>query len=178
MTYYIVSVVRVSDRIALLYFLYLAAVCWIPGVAARRRVAILAAAVAAAAGIPWVARHGATEIRNWIPLLYILVGYYLSGLLFVRPSKRIETWLVGWDRRVLSDPPTRFAGWPRPVLAYLDVVYMFCFLLLPAGYAVLLATGRVAETDRYWSLVAASEFGAFAPLAFVQTRPPWALDKQ
>lgn len=175
--YYIVSIVRVSESIAVLYFLYLAAACWRPGVRPRRRLVLMGAASAGAVGIPWVAGHAALFIRDWIPLLYVLIGYYMSGLLFVRASEPIESWLMDWDRRVLGDPTTCFSRWPRAVLAYLDVVYMLCFMLLPAGFAVLMATGRHAETDRYWTLVVGSEFAAFAPLAFMQTRPPWALER-
>jgi membrane-associated phospholipid phosphatase len=62
------------------------------------------------------------------------------------------------------------------VLAYLDVVYMGCFILLPAGFVALAWTGHQADADRYWTMVLAAEFGAFAPLPIVQTRPPWALE--
>src|SRR5207247_10194157 len=49
------------------------------------------------------------------------------------------------------------------------------FLLVPAGFAALAWTGHQAEADRYWTMVLAAEFGAFAPLPIVPTRPPWAL---
>ena len=32
--------------------------------------------------------------------------------------------------------------------------------------------------DRYWTMVMGAEFAAFAPLAFIQTRPPWALERK
>jgi membrane-associated phospholipid phosphatase len=63
------------------------------------------------------------------------------------------------------------------VLAYLEVVYVGCFLLVPAGLVLLTATGRSALADRYWTIVTSAEFGSFAPLAFVQTRPPWKLER-
>jgi membrane-associated phospholipid phosphatase len=115
--------------------------------------------------------------RDWSPPLLILVGYYMSGRFFVRPSARLESWLMAWDHRLLSDPTTRFASWPSLVVSYLELVYMGCFLLLPAGYAALVFTGHGASGNRYWTMVIAAEFGAFAPLAFIQTRPPWALER-
>ena len=85
---------------------------------------------------------------------------------------------MGWDRRLLGDPATRFASWPRPVLGCLEIIYMGCFLLVPGGFAILAFTGHASLADRYWSMVMAAEFGAFAPLAFIQTRPPWAIERK
>src|SRR5262245_39751929 len=119
----------------------------------RRRLTVTATGLLSAAVIWAVARAAPPTIRAVAPLLSLAVGYYLRGLLFVAPSASIESWLVGWDRRLLGDPTTRFSSWPRLPLAYLEIVYMGCFLLPPAGVAVLLATGHEALVDRYWTLV-------------------------
>lgn len=117
-------------------------------------------------------------LRDWAPLAYILAGYFLSGFLFAAPSLEIESWLMRWDRRLLGDPATRFVGWPRTIVASLELVYMGCFLLIPAGLVILLLAGHTALVDRYWTMVMGAEFAAFAPLAFIQTRPPWALERK
>jgi membrane-associated phospholipid phosphatase len=64
------------------------------------------------------------------------------------------------------------------VVAGLELIYMGCFLLIPAGLAILLATGHRSLVDRYWVMVMGAEFAAFAPLAFIQTRPPWAIERK
>ncbi len=129
------------------------------------------------AAVVATASMGPATARDWAPALYILIGYFLSGRVFVAPSARMEGWLAGWDRRALGDPTTRFSSWPPLVLAYLDIVYIGCGLLVPGGFAVLAWTGHAAVADRYWTMVAAAEFGSFAPLALIQTRPPWALER-
>jgi membrane-associated phospholipid phosphatase len=43
---------------------------------------------------------------------------------------------------------------------------------------LLAATGHAMLVDRYWAMVMGAEFAAFAPLAFIQTRPPWALERK
>jgi len=131
-----------------------------------------------AAAIVAVARMDALVVRNWVPALYVLGGYYLAGRTFVDPMARVESWLLGWDRRLLGDPTTRFASWPGPLVAYLDIVYMACFTLVPAGFAVLAAAGRSELADRYWTMILGAELGAFAPLPIIQTRPPWALERE
>jgi len=64
------------------------------------------------------------------------------------------------------------------LVASLELIYMGCFLLIPAGLAILLYAGHAALVDRYWTLVMGAEFAAFAPLAFIPTRPPWALERK
>ncbi len=172
------SSVRSFEWIACAYFVYLMVACWLPPLSTGRR-AFLIAASAIAGGAVWAIAHAGTPlVRDWAPLAYILAGYFLSGCLFVVPSDAIESWLMGWDRRLLGDPVTRFVSWPRPLLACFEIIYMGCFLLVPAGLAILTLTGHASLVDRYWTMVMGAEFAAFAPLAFIQTRPPWAIERK
>jgi membrane-associated phospholipid phosphatase len=172
------SLVRSFEWIASLYFAYLIVACWWPPLTAGRRAFVIAAA-ALSDGAVWMIAHAAPAVvREWAPLAYILAGYFLSGFLFATPSLEIESWLMRWDRRLLGDPATRFVPWPRALVASLELIYMGCFLLIPAGLAILMYAGHVALVDRYWTLVMGAEFAAFAPLAFIQTRPPWALERK
>jgi membrane-associated phospholipid phosphatase len=169
---------RTSEWIAAAYFVYLAVASWLRRVPVRRRVWLVAVAATTLVAIG-AARDGfLSPVRDWMPLGYILGGYYASLALFIAPSPALETWLIEWDRRLLGDPATRFAHWPRGVLAYLDLVYMLCFLLVPGGCVVLLAAGRTDLIDRYWTIVVGAELGSFAPLAFIQTRPPWVIERK
>jgi membrane-associated phospholipid phosphatase len=169
--------VRSSEWVSFAYFGSLAVLAWMRPLPAGRRWAIAAIGGAMCAAVVTLSRTEYTIVRDWSPPLVILVGYYLSGRFFVQPSARLESWLMAWDHRLLVDPTTRFASWPRAALAFLDLIYMGCFLLVPAGFAALVCTGHGALGDHYWTMVTAAEFGAFAPLAFIQTRPPWALER-
>jgi len=166
---------RSSDWIAFAYFLYLGSVCWLRPLPASRRVLVTAVSLSTAA-VVLASRNAPSLVHDWMPLVYIGMGYYLTGRLFVAPSEALESWLLAWDRRLFGDPTTRFARWPAALVAYLDIVYTFCFLLLPGGLAVLAATGRSALADHYWTMVLAADLGAFAPLSVFQTRPPWILE--
>ncbi len=167
---------RSAEWVACVYFLYLAGVCWLRPLPARRRLVITAVSLATALAA-FAAARAAPPIRDWAPLFYIGVGYYLTGRLFVAPSVRLEGWLLAWDRRLLGDPTTRFARWPGWLVGYLDLVYMSCFLLLPAGLLVLKAGGHDADANHYWTMALAADLGAFAPLSVFQTRPPWMLER-
>ena len=171
------SAVRSSEWIAASYFLYVAGVCWLRPLHTSRRLFVTAASltlVAAISGLAWAAP---SVVRDWTPSLYITAGYYLTGRLFVKPSEALEAWLLAWDRRLLGDPRTCFSKWPAWLVGYFDVVYMLTFVLLPGGFAALAAAGHSQLADHYWSLVIASDFGAFAPLSVFQTRPPWVLEE-
>jgi len=124
-----------------------------------------------------VARNAPSFARDWAPFLYVSVGYYLTGYLFIAPSARLEAWLLRWDHRWLGDPTTRFACWPWWLIACLDIIYTLCFLLLPGGFAALALTGHSSHANRYWTMVLAADLGAFAPLSVFQTRPPWAIER-
>jgi membrane-associated phospholipid phosphatase len=141
-----------------------------------RRLIITSVSVALVAAIWITASIAPSFVRDWTPFLYVSVGYYLTGMLFVAPSAELEAWLLKWDHQWFGDPTTRFANWPWWVVAYLDVVYTLCFLLLPGGFAALALTGHSDRANRYWTMVLAADLGAFAPLSVFQTRPPWALE--
>ena len=172
------SLVRSFEWIACAYFGYIAVACWLPRLSTARRAFLIAASAAAGGAVVGVARSEVTWVRDIAPMAYILVGYFLSGYLFVTPSLSTEAWLIRWDRRLLGDPTTRFVTWPRLLVAALELIYMGCFLLIPAGAGLLAFTGHRSLIDRYWAMVVGAEFVAFAPLAFIQTRPPWVLERK
>jgi membrane-associated phospholipid phosphatase len=169
--------VRSSEWIAFVYFLYLAGICWLRPLPLSRRLFVTALSLALAAAICAIAATTPPLVRDWTPLVYVGIGYYATGWLFIAPSETLEAWLMAWDRKWLGDPTTRFAAWPRWLVTYLDVLYVFCFLLLPGGYAALAVTGHADLANRYWTMVLAADLGAFAPLSVFQTRPPWMLER-
>src|SRR6185295_9507572 len=104
------SALRVSEWLALGYFAVLTLLSWVRRLPAARRTQATAIGAVMGVVIVWVARHAGAVPRDWAPLLFILIGYYLSGLFFIEPTRRFERWLLAWDHRLLGDPQTRFAG--------------------------------------------------------------------
>jgi membrane-associated phospholipid phosphatase len=167
----------VSEWLAVGYFAVLFVVSLVRPLPRARRLQVVFGSLGAWAWIVVAAQREPSGVRDWAPLVSITVGYFLSGMFFVRPYEPLERWLTAWDWRTLGDPATRFAHWPPAVLATLEVVYVGCFLLLPIGFAVIVRVADAAHADRFWTIVSAAEFGAFTPLAFIQTRPPWAVER-
>ena len=165
------------EWIAILFFAHVAVAALVrrrmpPG----RRAAAGVGAVLAAAGVFAIARTASISVRDWTPIASILAAYYLSGRTFFAPNRQIESWLATVDRRLLGDPAF-FSAWPSAIVRILDAAYIGCFLLVPAGLGLLFATGHRDQSEPYWTLVVTAELGAFAALPYLQTRPPWVLER-
>lgn len=124
------------------------------------------------------ARFFAGPVRDWLPLFYVLIGYWTSGLFFVAPMLSIEARLAAADRRLFSalSLQQQLERAPRILLEYLEAMYFATPMFLVAGLVILLASGRADLVDRYWTIVILAEFGAFGVLPWVQTRAPWELE--
>jgi membrane-associated phospholipid phosphatase len=171
------SSLRVNELIGLGYFAYLAFVALIVRIPFRRRVRVWATGLVSGALIVSAAYHPTpigSLVREWLPPLVILIGYFVTGQFFVAPSGKAEEWLKRWDEALIG--PTTFERLPAVLRLYLDVVYDACFLMIPAGFAVLLWGGGSSHADHFWTLVLAAEFLAFGTLPWFQARPPWAIE--
>ena len=165
------------EWIAVVFFVHVAvAVLVQQSMPPVRRASAGLGAVVAAAGVVAVAHFASTAVRDWAPIAAVLAAYYLSGRTFYAPNPQVESWLAAVDRRLLGDPPF-FSRWPAGIVDVLDAAYIGCFLLVPAGLGVLLAAGRRDQSEPYWTMVVAAELGAFAALPYLQTRPPWVLER-
>jgi len=154
--------------VAAVYFAYLAGMA----IARRRpRPAILAVATLLSIsiiGMPYV-----------MPLVYLLAGYWLPALIVREPNELFERRLLEFDRTLFgSDGLARFARRaPRFVIEYLELAYLLCYAVVPAGYACLLLAGRdAAAIDRYWSIVLAAAFLCYGLLPWIPTRAPRAIE--
>jgi membrane-associated phospholipid phosphatase len=168
---------RAAEWIAIAFFAYIALAAAIRRLPPARRLVAGGGALAMAAIVVAISRLEGSIVRDWAPGAYLLAGYYLSGRTFVEPMPTVEAWLITWDRRLLGDHEAQLARWPRSLVAFFDAAYIGCFLLVPAGFAALVAADRADLADRYWTTVVGAEFGSFATLPYVQTRPPWVLER-
>ena len=109
-----------------------------------------------------------------VPSVILLAGYWLSGLLFVRPDVRIERWLQSVDDRVLrrSGALAWFYGSPRAVQEFFELSYLLVYLAVPAGATALVLAGHAEQVARFWTIVLLAEFACYGMLPWIQTRPP------
>jgi hypothetical protein len=111
--------------------------------------------------------------------VYLLAGYWLPGLLVTAPDVRFEARLLGADRRLFgADGLARFErSAPRLLIEYLELAYLSCYAVVPAGYLCLRLAGHGPESvDRFWSVVLLASFMCYGLLPWLPTRAPRALE--
>lgn len=162
------------------YFTYLA------GIAVARRMwrpAVLSLATLVmlfAVGMPSV-----------MPLVYLLAGYWLPAMLVREPNIRLERRLLHVDHTLFgAQGLERFEqGAPRILIEYLELAYLLCYAVVPAGFALLLlADGARLKSsptgaawagdtlDTFWSVVLLAAFICYGLLPWLPTRAPRAVE--
>ncbi|MFB3855292.1 MAG: phosphatase PAP2 family protein [Vicinamibacterales bacterium] len=131
----------------------------------------VAASIGLAASVPQTAV--VNGFRDWLPGVYLLTGYWLSGLFRHPPSRRLEERLERFDRRLGLDG-TRDLGAtvPRLVLEYLEGAYLFVYALVPVALLAIVAFGEGGLADHFWTVVLAACYGSYSTLVLFTTRPP------
>jgi membrane-associated phospholipid phosphatase len=172
---------RASEWITVAYFAYLAgAAAVVPGIAQRQRRRAIGTAIAVVIVVVTVAAFGTSALvwRDWMPLMYILLGYRLPALLVTSTNQELERWLLTLDRRWLGmENGTMISERaPRPVIELLELAYLFCYPMVPIGLACLHVAGLRAESDRFWTAVLLAVFGCYGVLPWLPTRPPRAIE--
>ncbi len=143
----------------------------------RASIALGAAAIGGLAvwapDAPW---RDSPALRDWIlpAVVYLLGGYYLSGLFYVAPMPRLERRLVGLDRRLAAQ--TWAARLPVALVEFLELSYLAVYAMVGLGPVVAYATAGLAEVERYWTIVLTADYICFACMPWAQTRTPRALE--
>jgi membrane-associated phospholipid phosphatase len=157
---------------SLVFFLYTLAIAlrrWTP--AGRRAAAVASVGLAGTALsvlLPYYA-----WLDDWaLPPALLLIGYWSSGGLFVRPMPRAEALLMAGDR-ALGIPVT---GVARVVAECLEAAYLSIYAVVGLAFALFMALAPQPSPDRFWTVVLVTDYVCFAMLPWVQTRPPRLLE--
>jgi len=153
--------------VAVLYFAYLAVISLARLKPRPAIIAIVTIGLILVAGMP-----------NLMPLIYLLMGYWLPALLVRAPNVRLEQHLLRFDRMLFgADGLGSFASRaPRVLLEYFELTYLLCYAVVPAGFAWLIVEGFEEEVARFWSTVFLAAFGCYGLLPWLPTRAPRALE--
>ncbi|AMY10020.1 PAP2 superfamily protein [Luteitalea pratensis] len=123
--------------------------------------------------------RGVTGVaRNVAPALLVLGAHWLAGGYFVEPQPRLEQRLLSVDRRLLAPLrlEARLTSGSSWALEVLESAYFSVYALLPLGAWAAWSRGGSVSVDVYWTVVFLSEASCYIALAWLQTRPPRALE--
>jgi membrane-associated phospholipid phosphatase len=108
-----------------------------------------------------------------LPALVLVIGYWLSGLFFIRPMLNVEQRLLRLDGQLARACPV-----PCPWLAreYLELAYLLVYVFVPSGAVTLMLAGHASDLPRFWAVVLLAGFASYGMLPWIQTRPPRAIE--
>jgi len=172
---------RSSEWIALGYFIYLAATAMlvdVPSESRRRVLATLLFAGAATVALGLQTSPGAVTARDWMPLVNLVIGYWLPAQLVVKTNPRFERVLMDFDRKLLGRGATGayFDRAPRIAIGYFELAYLLCYPIVPLGLLSLSFVGLRSRADEYWSTVLLAGFACYGLLPWLPARAPRALE--
>ncbi len=172
---------RAAEWINLVYFVFLSGVACVRNLHGlrRRRIVTLAGigillTLAGRLSDRVVGEDWSSTGRNWLPTVTILIAYWQAGQFYIESSLRLQSWLQGVDDRlgVALRSVASVVG-SRWVVAYLEVVYLFAYPLIPLALGVLLFSGfGVGDVDHFWTVVLLSSYSCYVMLPFAPTLPP------
>ena len=138
---------------------------------------VIATATALVAGTLWLARfdHGWPLLVRTIawPLVSLLAAYWTPAMLVSAHSPAVERRLVAFDSRWLRGRDLALATRaPRWLVESLELAYLFCYPLIPAGWMCLHVFGGACDEERYWAAVMFAAALCYGALPWLPTRPP------
>ena len=171
---------RAPEWITVAYFAYLAgAGASVPGIGRRQRHRAIGTALAVVIGVFTIAAFGSSTrlLRDWMPLVFIPIGYWLPALLVTGTNQDLERKLLALDHRWLGENVTTIGERaPRFLIHLLELAYLSVYPMVPVGFACLYFAGLGEESDRFWTAVLLSVFGCYGVLPWLPTRPPRAIE--
>jgi membrane-associated phospholipid phosphatase len=153
--------------VTLAYFAYLTAMA-----VGKRRAVPLAVSLATLACVMIVG------MRSVMPLIYLLIGYWVPALLVGTVHVPLEKRLLAIDHALFGPQGLHaFARQaPHAVLEYFELAYLLCYAVVPAGFAWLVVNGFEHRVEAYWSTVLLASFACYGPLPWLPTRAPRAVE--
>ena len=156
------------EIVAAAYFAYLTAIA-----AVRRR------GMPAVLSLAMLAALFSIGMSSVMPLVYLLAGYWLPAMLVREPDTRLERRLLAVDYALFgTNGLRRFErSAPRILIEYLELAYLLCYAVVPAGFAILLLAGYgEGALDRFWSVVLLASFICYGLLPWLPSRAPRAIE--
>jgi hypothetical protein len=165
---------RTPDLIAIVYFAYvIAAAGFVRDVPLERRVRV---AGMAGGAILLVLLSGQilpahSVVRDWLPAIWLVLGYWLPGGLLHEPMPGVEAWLRASDQW-MQDTSWAWARTPPAWLsAVLELAYFLVHAFVPAGFLILAIAGLDAS-EHFWTPVLLAGYACYGTLPWLQARPP------
>jgi len=162
------------ERLVVAYLAFFALAAPFAHVERTRRTRTALAAACLALAVYGASRLLPIAVRLWLPFLYIPVGYWIPVPLV--PSQRggaFEAWLIRTDGALRG----AFDAMPRWFAYSAEIGYLFCFPLIPIGFAIAWTAGSKVEVARFWTAALSAAYACYVTLPWLVSRPPRLIDR-
>ena len=173
-----ISRIWVAEWIACVFFTYLILLVVRRPLPRRNRLRVFAVSIVCIGLSIMLSQLRASPVlqivRDWIPGIYLMQGYWLCGLFFQRPMTAIEQRLIDIDQvlfKTLKSTEFSTRG-PRVILEYFELTYLLAYLFIPASFGVMCWLGDRANADSFWTALLIAGFSTYGLIPWIQTRPP------
>jgi membrane-associated phospholipid phosphatase len=169
---------RRAELLNVFFFTVFTVLAWLRRLPLRRRITAtrLGLAGIALSVLPQLADTSQviSVLRDWLPAVQILLAYWQTGTFTAERTKGLERKLQELDRKLFDLLTGNRADRMRHEIfnTYLELSYLLCYPLIPAGLALLYLTGNRAQADWYWAVVLPSTYLCYVVVPFVQLLPP------
>jgi membrane-associated phospholipid phosphatase len=171
---------RTHEWLSLIFFALFIALAWLRPLRRRQRVTatvIGACGIVAAVLVPLAEQALFPHLpiaRDLLPTPLMVLAYWQTGCLFGASNEKLQARLETVDRKLFGDISgsrngRRGGNW---IMGYLELTYLFCYLMIPLGVGVLYSMGMRPYVQQYWMFVLSASYLCFAVTAFFQTMPP------
>jgi membrane-associated phospholipid phosphatase len=166
---------RTSEWILLAYFSYVAVIAlWfgLPGITLLRAFFVLTVAFAVFAILTKPELH---TLRDWVPLVFLLIGYRQMDWFSTDDKPRVlENLWLGWDHRYLYE--RGFREWIEvlgPLIpGVLELSYVLVYGIGSFGIAALYIHGKRDRVDRFLTLYLTGTLLSYALFPYFPSDPP------
>lgn len=174
-----------ASWIQAVFVVLLAAIVWFHPLGRKRQlktsllatIAILAIMLAQFSS-RWLSPLAGSVLKDWLPVPLMLFPYWQVGQFFIGADPLAEKRLANFDRalfRALGVAPAEISIGPA-VGAYLELVYLMVYPLIPLGVATLYMMNLRQFVNYYWIVVLLSTYISLAITPFVPAMPPRVLE--
>jgi membrane-associated phospholipid phosphatase len=171
---------RPSEWVVVVYFLYLFVAAVFSKAPSERRVRVASLAflvIAAVLGFSRADQSWFRRMRDWMPLGYLLAAYRMPALLVSAPNVGMESKLAAFDSRWFGGKKIAVAERaPRWCLELLELAYLLCYPLIPAGWISLRVLSGARPQEQYWTAVMLAAACCYGLLPWLPTRSPRTTD--
>jgi hypothetical protein len=161
------------EAVVIAYLIFFVVAAHLSRAAPRQRWAVACVAGVVAAVVYAASHRLPLSMRLWLPFLYIAIGYWIPKPLVPPISGgAFESWL----RRTDTIVRRRIDGNPGWLATALQLGYLACFPLVPAGFAVVWLKGSPEAVAEFWQGVLVAGFICYGSLPWLVSRPPRLID--